>query len=77
MTISRRWWEPEPQDHQHDSEGQARHSFYLGDLLSLAMGGGEFTHFAELLCRSACDRKPTGQPFQYRDAPAPSQEILG
>jgi hypothetical protein len=77
MTISRRWWEPKPQDHQHDSDERARHSYDLGNLLSFTMSGGEFIHFAELLCCAACDRQPKGQPFPPRDAAAPSQEILG
>jgi len=78
MTISRRWWEPKPQDDRFDSERRARHSFDLGSLLSLALGGGEFTHFAEFLYCAGCDRQPTAYPCPQRDAPPPpSQEILG
>ena len=59
MTIPRRWWEPELRYHRHDNEERDRHAFDLGDLLSLAMGGGEFAHLAELACCARCDRPPT------------------
>lgn len=71
MTISRKWWEPEPQDHPHDSEGRSRQPFDLGDLLSLTIGGGEFAHLAELLCYTGCDRQPTANPSPQRDTLAP------
>ena len=43
MAMSRKWWEPVAQDVLHDGERPARHSFDLGDLISLGMNGGEFT----------------------------------
>lgn len=77
MTISRKWWEPVPQDHPHDSEGRSRQAFDLGDLLSLTIGGGEFAHVAELLCCAGCDRQFSGNPFPRTNAPALGREILG
>ena len=52
MAISRKWWEPEAQDNLHDGDGRKRHSFDIGDLMSLATNGGEFTssQFTEMLC---------------------------
>ena len=75
MTISRRWWEPELQDHRDDSERGTRHSFDLDTVLSLTIGGGEFAQFAEVLCCAGCDRK-LGLLAPQRNAPEPSQEIL-
>jgi hypothetical protein len=61
MAIFRRWWEPQAQDNRHESEGRARHSFDVGDLMSLAMNGGEFTssQFAEVLSCAKYDRQRT------------------
>jgi len=70
MTISRKWWEPEPQDPPYGSEGRSRQTFDLGDLLSLAIGGGEFAHLADLVCCAGCYRQPTANPFPLRDAPS-------
>ena len=52
------------QDDRLDSEGPARHSFDFGDLMSLGMGGGEYTfsHFAELLCLRGVDRSQDDAP---------------
>jgi len=77
MTISRRWWEPEPQDHRHDCEGPGRPFFDFDDLQSLAFGGAEFANFAELLCHAGRDRQLSAHPVARRGAPAPGQEILG
>jgi len=65
MAISRRWWEPEAQDTSNGLEGHASRSMDLGDLMSLAMNGGEFTssEVAELLCWAKYDRQPTTHVF--------------
>ena len=72
MAMSRKWWEPAAQDTLHDDEGQARHSFDLGDLISLGMNGGEFTasDFAALLACSDRQRHTT-LPFRRTDAAEP------
>ena len=77
MTISPRWWEPEPQDHEHDREERGRYFFDLDDLQSLAIGGGEFANFAELLCCAGRGRELAAHPLPQRNTPAPGQEILG
>jgi hypothetical protein len=66
MTISRRWWEPEAQADTNGAEGRARRSFDVGDLMSLAMNGGEFTssQFAEMLCCAQYERLPTTRLFR-------------
>jgi len=72
MAMSRRWWEPEVQDDLHDGERQGRHSFDLGDLMSLGMNGGEFAaaHVAALLIYSDHQRH-TMALFGRRDAAEP------
>lgn len=62
MSISRKWWEPEPQDHRHDREDRGRRLFDLDDLQSLAIGGGEFANFAELLCGAGVSSAALGTP---------------
>ena len=62
MTISRKWWEPEPHDKRADSEGQIRPSFALEDVVSLANSCGEFAHLAELFCCQGCVRQSTTFP---------------
>jgi len=74
MSITRKWWEPVSDDHRSDSERRPRPSFDLDNLLSLAIGGGEFGHFAELLC--SADRQPA-RPFPQGAAPTSDQGILG
>lgn len=65
MAISRRWWEPEAQDMSNGHGGEACPSMDLGDLMSLAMNGGEFSssQFAALLRWAECDRQPTTHVF--------------
>ena len=67
MTISRRSWEPELQNHRDDSERGTRHSFDLDTVLSLTIGGGEFANFAEL-----CAVRDV-----VRGLPAPTEEHAG
>ncbi len=62
MAISRRWWElTKARDNLNDCDGRKRHSFDVGDLMSLAMKGGEFTssQYAEMLCCARYERLPT------------------
>ena len=75
MAISRRWWEPEAQADVNDPEGRARRSFDLGDLMSLAMNGGEYTSslLAEMLCCAQYERLPTTPLF--RRLPARSASV--
>ena len=75
MTISRKWWEPAPDEHLRDSEGQPRPSFDLDSLLSLSIGGGEFGHLAELLCSAGCGRQPAHR-LPPGNALASDQRIL-
>jgi hypothetical protein len=78
MAISRKWWEPEPQDIPRDMEWRARRSFDLGDLMGLAMSGGEFTscHLDELLCCAGHEPHPSTHFISVRDAAARTQAIV-
>jgi hypothetical protein len=56
--MFRRWLKMPVQDSQYNGEGEVRHSFDLGDLASIGVGGGEFAHLAESLYLSERDRQP-------------------
>ena len=79
MFMSRKWWEPAAQDDLHDGEGQARHSFDLGDLMSLGMNGGEFTasHLAALLaCSTTSGTRRTTSGEVMRRNPSGGKRIV-
>lgn len=67
MAMSRKWWEPEAQDEPHDNRGRTLHSMDLGDLMCLAMNGGEFTssYFAALHGCEEYDRQPRTDLFRW------------
>ena len=63
MAMSRKWWEPAAQGDLHDGERRARHSFDLGDLISLGMNGGEFTPQVTLALLACSNRQRHTMPL--------------
>ena len=61
MGMFRRWLKMPVQNSQHNGEDEVRHSFDLGDLTSIGVGGGEFAHLAESLYLTERDRHPSEQ----------------